>query len=76
MILNPFSSNVANRAIYVAPEYTSHRRAMQWKIARSNVQLAGLSSPAEFNLTDLASEVQESLHYRICHRSVAAKDWA
>ena len=29
-----------------------------------------------FNLTDLASEVQESPHCQICHRSLAAKDWA
>ena len=29
-----------------------------------------------YNLTDLASEVQESLYCRICHRSVAANNWA
>ena len=49
---------------------------MQWDISKSNVQLPGFSSPAVFNLTDLASEVQESLHCRICDRSVSANNWA
>ena len=49
---------------------------MKWEIPRSNVHLARFRSPAVFNLTDLASEVQESLRCQICHRSVAAQDWA
>ena len=49
---------------------------MEWEIPKSNLHLAGFSSSAVFNLTDLASEIQESLHCQICHRSLAAKDWA
>ena len=49
---------------------------MEWEIPKTNLHLAGFSSSAVFNLTDLASEVQESLHCQICHRSLAAKDWA
>ena len=49
---------------------------MKWVIPRSNVHFAGFYSPVVFDLTTLASEVQESLHCRICHRSVAAGDWA
>ena len=49
---------------------------MQWDISKSYVQLPGFSSPAVFNLIDLASEVQESLHCRICDRSVSANNWA
>ena len=49
---------------------------MQWDISKRNVQLPGFSSPAVFNLIDLVSEVQESLHCRICDRSVSANNWA
>ena len=49
---------------------------MEWEIPKSNLHLAGFSSSAVFNLTDLASEVQESLPCQIYHRSLAAKDWA
>jgi hypothetical protein len=49
---------------------------MKWVIPRSNEHFAGFDSPAVFDLTTLASEVQESLHCRICHQSVAAGDWA
>ena len=76
MIINPSSPIVANRAIYAAPEFMSDRRSMQWDTSKSNVQLPGFSSPAVFNLIDLASEVQESLHCRICDRSVSANNWA
>ena len=49
---------------------------MKRVIPRSIVHLARFDSPAVSNLTKLASEVQESLHCRICHRSVAAGDRA
>ena len=49
---------------------------MQWDVSKSYVELSRFSSPAVFNLIDLTSEVQESLHCRICDRSVAANNWA
>ena len=76
MVINPSSPIVANRAIYAAPEFMSDRRSMQWDISKSYVQLAGFSTLAVFNLADLASKVQESLHCRIFDRSVAANNWA
>ena len=76
MILNNSRLVVANRAIYAAPNCLVHRQAMKWEIPRNNGHFYGFARSVVFNLTDLESEVQESLQCRICDRSVAAGGWA